>query len=125
MKLHFRRFRSRLVVVFLGLFAVIQVTGYLAVAAFVRTSARQHVEEELRLTSSFFARQLDDRARQLVAATRLLSGDFALKTAAATADHATTASMLENHRRRVDADILMLVGLDGKVVTDTHRPARL
>src|SRR5262249_50403299 len=74
---------------------------------------------------SFFARQLDDRARQLVAATRLLSGDFALKTAAATADHATTASMLENHRRRVDADILMLVALDGNVLAGTHRLARL
>jgi class 3 adenylate cyclase len=123
--MHFRRFRSRLVVVFLGLFALIQVTGYVAVAAFVRTSARQHVEEELRLASSFFARQLDDRARQLVAATRLLAGDFALKTAAATADHATTASMLENHRRRVDADILILASLEGVVVADTHRPARL
>jgi len=123
--MHFRRFRSRLVVVFLGLFALIQVTAYVAVAAFVRTSARQHVEEELQLASAFFARQLDDRARQLVAATRLLSGDFALKAAATTADHATTASMLENHRRRADADILMLASLDGVVVADTHRPARL
>ena len=83
---HFRSFRSRLVVVFLGLFVVIQATGYVAVAAFVRTSARQHVEEELRLATTLFARQLDERGRQLVAATRLLSGDFALKTAAATAD---------------------------------------
>ena len=74
MRIQFRRFRSRLIVVFLGLFAVIQVTGYLAVAAFVRASARQHVEEELRLASSFFARQLDDRSRQLITATRLLSG---------------------------------------------------
>ena len=122
--MHFRRFRSRLVVVFLGLFALIQVTAYVAVAAFVRTSARQHVEEELQLASAFFARQLDDRARQLVAATRLLSGDFALKAAATTADHATTASMLENHRRRVDADILMLASLDGVVVADTHHPVR-
>src|SRR5687767_1216634 len=108
MAMRFRSFRSRLVVVFLGLFAVIQATGYVVVAIFVRASAREHVEEELRLASSLFARQLEDRGRQLVAATRLLSGDFALKTAAATADHATTASMLENHRRRAEADLLML-----------------
>ena len=75
--MRFRSFRSRLVVVFLGLFVVIQATGYVAVAAFVRTSARQHVEEELRLATTLFARQLDERGRQLVAATRLLSGDFA------------------------------------------------
>ena len=122
---HFRSFRSRLVVVFLGLFVVIQATGYVAVAAFVRTSARQHVEEELRLATTLFARQLDERGRQLVAATRLLSGDFALKTAAATADRATTASMLENHRRRADADILVLATLDGAVVGDTQKPSRL
>jgi class 3 adenylate cyclase len=124
MTMHFRSFRSRLVVVFLGLFAVIQATGYVVVAAFVRASARQHVEEELRLASTLFARQLDDRSRQLVAATRLLSGDFALKTAVATADHATTASVLENHRRRVDSDILILASLDGAVVADTQSPAR-
>jgi class 3 adenylate cyclase len=125
MAMRFRSFRSRLVVVFLGLFAMIQATGYVVVAVFVRASAREHVKDELRLASSLFARQLDDRGRQLVGATRLLAGDFALKTAAATADHATTASMLENHRRRVDADVLMLASLDGTVVADTQRPARL
>jgi hypothetical protein len=122
MTMHFRRFRSRLVAVFLGLFVLIQATGYVVVAAFVRASARQHVEDELRLASTLFARQLDDRSRQLVAATRLLSGDFALKTAVAAADHPTTASVLENHRRRVDSDILILASLDGAVVADTPRP---
>ena len=111
MGLHFRSFRSRLVVVFLGLFALIQATGYFAVTAFVRASARHTVAEELRLASTLFARQLDVRTQQLVAATRLLSGDFALKTAVATSDHATTASVLENHRQRVDADVLMLATL--------------
>jgi adenylate cyclase len=124
MKMRFRSFRSRLVVVFLGLFVVIQATGYVVVGAFVRASARHTVEEELRLASTLFARQLEVRSQQLVAATRLLSGDFALKTAVATADHATTASVLDNHRRRVEADILMLASLDGGVVADTRRPAR-
>jgi class 3 adenylate cyclase len=123
-RMRFRSFRSRLVVVFLGLFVLIQAAGYLAVGAFVRASARRTVEEELRLASTLFARQLEVRSQQLVAATRLLSGDFALKTAAATADHATTTSMLENHRRRVDADILVLAALDGGVVADTRGPAR-
>ena len=121
--LYFRSFRSRLVVVFLGLFALIQATGYFAVTAFVRASARHTVAEELRLASTLFARQLDVRTQQLVAATRLLSGDFALKTAVATSDHATTASVLENHRQRVDADVLMLATLDGRLAADTQRPA--
>ena len=123
MSLRFRSFRSRLVVVFLGLFALIQATGYFAVSAFVRASARHTVEDELRLASTLFARQLEVRTQQLVSATRLLSGDFALKTAVATSDHATTASVLENHRRRVDADVLLLAALDGQLIADTHGPA--
>src|SRR4051812_15214968 len=104
MGLPFRSFRSPLGVAFLGVFAGSQAAGSPAVRAFVRTSARHAVEDELRLASTLFARQLAVRTGQLVAATRLLSGDFALKTAVATSDHATTASVLENHRQRVDAD---------------------
>jgi adenylate cyclase len=122
--MRFRSFRSRLVVVFLGVFVVIQAAGYAVVAAFVRASVRHSVEDELRLASTLFVRQLEVRSHELVTATRLLSGDFALKSAAATADQETTASVLENHRRRVDADLLMLASLDGVVVADTHRPER-
>jgi adenylate cyclase len=122
--MRFGSFRSRLVVVFLGVFVVIQAAGYVVVAAFVRANARHAVEDELRLASTLFVRQLEVRDHELVTATRLLSGDFALKTATATADYATTASVLENHRRRVDADLLMLVSLDGVIVADTHRPER-
>jgi adenylate cyclase len=120
--MRFRSFRSRLVVVFIGLFVVVQATGYLVVAAFVRASARHTVEEELRLASTLFARQLEVRAHELVTATRLLSGDFALKTAVATGDHGTTASVLDNHRNRVEADLLLLASLNGKVIADTRHP---
>jgi len=45
----FRSFRGRLVIVFVGLFAVIQATCFLVVAVAVRTSARKEINEELRL----------------------------------------------------------------------------
>src|SRR5258706_11020827 len=122
--MRFRSFRGRLVVVFLGLFVLIQAVGYLVVGAFVRASARHTVEEALRLASTLFTRQLEVRTQTLVTATRLLSGDFALKTAVATADHATTASVLDNHGRRVDADVLLLASLDGTVIADMRGPAR-
>jgi class 3 adenylate cyclase len=120
--LRFRSFRGRLVTVFVGLFAVVLTISLLVVAGFVRAAARYEIGEELRLASTLFVRQLDARSQQLVGATRLLSGDFALKTAVATADHETTRSVLENHRRRIGADVLMLVSLDGAITADT-RPA--
>ena len=121
----FRSFRGRLVVVFVGLFAVIQATSFLVVAAAVRASACNEISEELRLAGTLFVRQLESRSQQLVAATRLLTGDFALKTAAATADQATTRSVLENHRQRIEADVLMLVSPEGTVGADTRMPGRL
>jgi class 3 adenylate cyclase len=123
--LRFRSFRSRLVAVFVGLFAVILATCFLVVAAAVRASARNEIAEELRLAGALFVRQLESRTQQLVGATRLLSGDFALKTAAATADQETTHSVLANHRQRIGADVLMLVSADGNVAADTRQPARL
>ena len=120
----FRGFRARLVLVFVGLFALIQATSLAAVTVWVRADARDHVRDELRLTSALFTRHLEARGEQLLAATRLLAGDFALKTTAATADHATTRSVLENHRRRIGADVLMLVSLEGSVVADTRHPDR-
>jgi class 3 adenylate cyclase len=121
--LRFRSFRGRLVVVFVGLFAVVFAISLFVVAVFVRAAARYEIDEELRLATTLFVRQLDARSQQLVGATRLLSGDFALKTAVATADHETTRSVLENHRRRIGADLLMIVSLDGAITADTREPA--
>jgi len=60
---HFRSFRSRLVVVFLGLFVVIQATGYVAVATFMRASARQARRGRAAPSPHrSLARQLDERA---------------------------------------------------------------
>ncbi len=126
MRLHsFRSFRGRLVAVFVGLFAVILATCFLVVAVTVRASARHEIGEELRLAGTLFVRQLESRSQQLVAATRLLSGDFALKTAAATADQETTRSVLANHRQRIEADVLMLVSPEGSIAADTRQPGRL
>ena len=111
--------------VFVGLFAVILATCFVAVVAAVRASARNEIGEELRLAGTLFVRQLESRTQQLVGATRLLSGDFALKTAAATADQETTRSVLANHRQRIGADVLMLVSAEGSVAADTLQPARL
>jgi adenylate cyclase len=120
----FRGFRARLVIVFVGLFALIQAVGFGVVTWWIRADARDHVRDELRLASALFSRHLEFSGQQLLAATRLLAGDFALKTTAATADHDTTRSVLENHRRRIGADLLMLVALDGSVVADTRHADR-
>ena len=56
--MRFRSFRGRLVIVFVGLFAVIQATCFLVVAVAVRTSARKEINEELRLAGTLFTRRM-------------------------------------------------------------------
>ncbi len=59
------------------MFAVILATCFLVVAAAVRASARDEINEEPRLAGTLFVRQLESRSQQLVPPSDLLSGDFA------------------------------------------------
>ena len=64
-------------------------------------------------------RILDTRARQLSDSLSLLVRDFPFREAVASADLPTVISVLENHGKRIDADVVVLVGLDGTVTADT------
>jgi len=62
---------------------------------------------------------LASRGEQLRTSVAVLSADFGLKEATATGDENTIRSVLENHGRRVRADMAMLVDLDGNTVAST------
>jgi len=62
---------------------------------------------------------LASRGEQLHTSVEVLSADFGLKEATATGDEDTIRSVLENHGRRVHADMAMLVDLDGNTVAST------
>ncbi|MGD8376028.1 MAG: adenylate/guanylate cyclase domain-containing protein [Acidobacteriota bacterium] len=84
-------------------------------------NARRQIDDALEVASGVFHRLIDERARRLVEAARLLSADYAFKTAYATADRDTVLSALENHRVRIGADVMILADLDYEVVADTRR----
>ncbi|HZE88360.1 MAG TPA: adenylate/guanylate cyclase domain-containing protein, partial [Verrucomicrobiae bacterium] len=69
-----------------------------------------------------FGKILTSRTESLVGAAKLLSGDFAFKTAYATSDAETILSALENQRSRIGADVMILAALDGTIAADTLRP---
>ncbi|HKJ25168.1 MAG TPA: adenylate/guanylate cyclase domain-containing protein, partial [Myxococcota bacterium] len=81
--------------------------------------ARRLVDAALERTARAFGRALGVRMRILTEKARLLSSDFAFKQAVATREAATVRSALENHRDRVDADVMMLVTMDGSLTVDT------
>ncbi|MFQ5415910.1 MAG: adenylate/guanylate cyclase domain-containing protein [Myxococcota bacterium] len=119
MKIHFRSFRARVLTFVSGLLILVQGAVLLAVNTANVSEARRHIDEALKLTASAFNRSLQVREQILREKARLLSADFAFKEAAATGDHATLLSALENHRHRVGADVMMLLELSSQVLADT------
>ena len=118
-----RSFQSRVVILFLILITLVQVGTVFAVNKAVERSARTHVKAELDTASKVIGRLLDARREQLLHAARILSADFPFKQVVALDDRDTLLSALDNHRMRIDAELAMVVSLDGSRTVDTlHRP---
>lgn len=116
-RFHFKSFRSRILTFFLGLLLLVQfVSLYLVDIANTR-NANNLIGESLLTTVQAFHNRLDSRNDALTLAGRTLSGDYAFKVAVATSDPATTRSALTNHRHRIGADLMLLLGLNGKYRT--------
>ena len=124
MQLHFKSFRNRLLVLFLGLLAIVQVSAFFIVNTAATNSARKQIDAALVTTSGSFRELLEERTASLLVAARLLSGDFAFKKAYSTHEHKTILSALSNHRQRIAADMMFLVSLDETVIADTLHPER-
>lgn len=115
----FQRLRTRILAFVVGLLAVVLGSFYLAVDSANLRNARLHIEETLNLSGTALIQSLEDREQRLFQNVRLLSGDFAFKTAFATGETETIVSALDNHRTRVGADVMMLVSFDDEIIANT------
>lgn len=115
----FKNFRTRLLFFLVSLLGVVLGAVFFSVNQANISNARLHLEEALQITANTFAKSLRDREQILTEKVRLLSGDFAFKSAFATRDSETIKSALENHRQRVGANVMLLLALDGKIIAGT------
>lgn len=111
--MRFRSFRSRILFYLLGLVALIQGGVLLVVDVANSLNARRLIDQGLEVTARQFQARIETRSHELTVAARLLSGDFAFKQVFATGDTGTMRSALENQRRRIGADALVLISADG------------
>jgi adenylate cyclase len=118
----FQSFRARILTFFLGLLIIVLVAIFLSVNTVSVKSARLQIDDALEVTSGVFKRLITERNQRLLEAARLLSSDFAFKSAYATHDRNTILSALDNHRTRIQADTMMLVSIDNIVLADTLHP---
>jgi diguanylate cyclase (GGDEF)-like protein len=117
-----QRLRTRIIVFFVALLALVQLAAFALVNAANSNNAHHKIEEELSVGERVFQRLLAQNAQNLTEDARLLASDFAFREAAATGDAATITSALANHGARIGAGAMLFVDLDGRVVADTLAP---
>jgi HAMP domain-containing protein len=115
----FHRLQTRILALFVLLMVVVQLGGFLLINTVGVTAARKTIGDDLVRGARVFDRLKEQDTERLVQGARLLSSDYAFRAAITTGDRGTIASVLWNHGKRIDADIMMLVGLDGAVTADT------
>lgn len=118
----FRHLRTKLTVLYGGLFAAILILIAVLVLAAVSDNAQRAVRKALDTSGLVFDRIWAQRAAQLQTDGVLLSRDFGFRTAVATRDTPTIRSSLENLRMRLRIDGALMIGPDGSIVSAEHLP---
>jgi EAL domain-containing protein (putative c-di-GMP-specific phosphodiesterase class I)/GGDEF domain-containing protein len=111
----FTRLRTKLTVLYAGLFGLtlllIASTVYLAIAS----NAERQVRGELQASGTVFDRIWVLRSQNLRDNAELLSKDFGFRAAVATHDAATITSALDNLKGRLGLETAFMVDMQGKV----------
>jgi hypothetical protein len=110
------RFRTRLTVLLLALFALVQLATFCAFYYATRHSAVAQAQTRLESGAGVFSSLMHARGIQLLDAVQVLTGDFGFKQAVATGDKPTIHTVLYNQGHRIAADLEVLSDTDGKVV---------
>jgi adenylate cyclase len=117
--LQFKSFRTRLIVFLAGLLLLVQAAVFFLVNAANISNAKLQINNDLEVGVKIFQRIINERTFSLLTSARSMSGDFAFKRTIADGDHGTILSVMANHLSRIDADAMMLVSMDGKLMANT------
>src|SRR6185312_16691072 len=111
-----RHVRTRIVIFFVVLLALVQCAAFLLVNAANSRNAQGIIDEELATGERIFQRSLEHNRARLTQSAMVLASDFAFRQAIATSDERTIESALRNHGARIHADVMQLIAPDGRVV---------
>ena len=113
------RLQSHILALFLLLIVVLQVGGVALINAVGMTTARKSIGEDLLAGSAILNQLFNQNSDRAVQAARLIASDYTLRKAIVTGDQGTIASVIDKHRRGIDASSLMIIGLDQRILGDT------
>ena len=114
-----RSLQSRILALFLLLMVIVQVGGFVLINTVGMSAARKTVGAALVAGARVFDRLLELDTQRIVQGARLMSADYAFREVISTGDRETIASVLVNYGKRIDASLMMVIGLDQRVLSDT------
>ncbi|MDP6616722.1 MAG: EAL domain-containing protein [Gammaproteobacteria bacterium] len=117
----FKSYRSKVIVLTLLVVLGSQIANMLAVLFAMNRDTTVRTENRLENGGNVFEEIVLTRGSLLEKTVRPLVEDFAFKSAVATGDTETIRSALVNNARRADADIALLMSLDGTVIASTDQ----
>ncbi len=117
----FRRFQTRLTVLYAALFGVVLIALWVAVRLAVDDQAGRVGERGLAAAGEVFERLWEVRAQRLQGGATLLARDYGFRAALATHDAPTADSAVDNLRGRLGLDLAFVVGPDGALVAASDR----
>ncbi|WP_082458139.1 putative bifunctional diguanylate cyclase/phosphodiesterase [Sphingomonas sp. Leaf10] len=114
----FRTLRTRMTVLYAGLFTI----GLIALSIFaqvmIERSARNSATDELATSASVYDRLWQERERSLAGAADVVARDFGFRSAVASNDNGTIESALDSLRTRAGVPHALLVTNEGAVIGD-------
>jgi diguanylate cyclase (GGDEF)-like protein len=114
-----RSFQARLLYLLIAVLVLLEAGTLVSVHYAGQQTLRRSLTQELQVGARVLDRTLETRGRQLSDSLRVLVRDFPFLEAVASTDLATVTSVLDNHGRRIGADVVALISLEGIVTADT------
>lgn len=99
---------------------LVLLTTLVSLVSFWWSTSKFHekkVNQDMVVAQNVYKQYLKSKESLLLTAARVLTSDFGFKQAVATRDAATISSVLYNHSKRIDADLMLLIDLWGELIS--------
>lgn len=122
---HFRKLQTTIVVYC----SILLISVLLVLMALINynlsTSVKAEIEKTIIAGSQLFNFLSDEYRQRLTDQAYILASDFAFRQAIATADTKTISSVLDNHRIRLNANIMILADMHHQTIIDSSGVTKL
>ena len=121
-RFRFRHFRTRMVLLIVGLVALLQAATYILLARLYREDALARINEDFDQGARLFHRLVDQRVTGFITGARLMSGDYAIRQLFLQPefDRATMRSVVRNYSERLETPVMVMLWPDGNLIADTR-----